>query len=92
MWSIIVVLLVGIFIGASVKLPSKIKKITSNIQYIGVVVLLFTMGVSLGLNKDILKNIRYIGVESLTFAVLTSLFSIILVYFVSRLFLKKGEK
>ncbi|MCM1992251.1 LysO family transporter [Oceanirhabdus seepicola] len=91
MWSILVVLLVGIIIGGSVKLSDKMKAYNSKFQFIGVVFLLFTMGVSLGLNKSILNNLKSIGIKSLVFAVLTSLFSVIMVYFTTK-FILKGDK
>jgi len=91
MWSILVVLVAGIIIGASVKLSDKMKAYNSKFQFIGVVFLLFTMGVSLGLNKSILNNLKNIGIKSLVFAVLTSTFSIIMVYFTTK-FILKGDK
>lgn len=91
MWSILVVLVAGIIIGASVKLSDKMKSYNSKFQFIGVVFLLFTMGVSLGLNKSMLNNLKNIGIKSLVFAALTSLFSIIMVYFATK-FILKGDK
>lgn len=91
MWSIIIVLLIGMFIGGSGKLSEKFIKMNAKLQYIGVVILLFAMGASLGLNKSLLSNIKDIGAISLVFALLTSAFSIILVYFVTQ-HLTKGKK
>lgn len=91
MGSILVFLAVGIVIGASINLSDKLKAYNGKLQHIGVIFLLFTMGISLGLNKSILSDLKSIGVKSFTFAALTSIFSIIMVYFVTK-FILKGEK
>lgn len=91
MWSILIVLLIGMFIGGSGKLSEKFIKMNGKLQYFGVIILLFAMGASLGLNKSILSNIKDIGVISLVFAILTSAFSIFIVYFVTQ-YLTKGKK
>lgn len=88
MWSILIVLLIGMTIGATVKLSDNFKKLNSKLQYFGVVILLFAMGASLGLNKELLSNIQNIGVVSLVFALLTSVFSIIIVYIITSKYMK----
>lgn len=88
MWSIIVVLLVGITIGATINLSEKFKKLNGKLQHVGVVILLFAMGASLGLNKELLANIKDIGIIALVFAILTSAFSILIVYIVTSKYMK----
>lgn len=92
MWSIIVFLFLGVVIGVAVNIPEKVKEYTQKLQYIGVIILLFTMGVSLGLNKSLLNNLKNIGYKSLVFAFLTSLFSVVIVYLSTRLILKEDKK
>lgn len=89
MWSIIVVLLIGMVIGSVIKQTDTIKASISKLQFVGVMILLFAMGAGLGLNEDLLKNLKNMGLEALTFAVLTSLFSILLVYVTSKLLIKE---
>lgn len=91
MWSILIFLFLGMFIGYILNFSEKQKKINSKLQQLGVVFLLFSMGASIGANKEILKNIKNIGQVSLSFALLTSIFSIIVVYFLTCKFMR-GEK
>ena len=86
MASIIVALIIGVIIGIIIKPTEKAKKITSNFQFIGVVLLLFSMGAGLGLNKDLLSNLKNIGITGITFALLTTVFSIIVVYFATTVY------
>lgn len=89
MWSIIIVLLIGMVVGANLKPTDSVKKAISKLQFIGVMILLFAMGAGLGLNEDLLKNLKSMGAEALTFAVLTSAVSILFVYLASKLIMKE---
>lgn len=91
MWSIIIVLVIGMIIGINIKASDQIKKIISKMQFVGVMILLFAMGAGLGLNKELLKNLKTMGYEAFIFAFLTSLLSILLVYISSRLLLKEKK-
>ena len=86
MASIIVVLIIGIIIGTQIKPTDKIKSTISKFQFIGVTLLLFSMGAGLGLNDELLKNLKDIGWIGLVFAVLTTVFSIAIVYLVTTIF------
>ena len=86
MASIIVVLIIGIIIGTQIKPTDKIKSTISKFQFIGVTLLLFSMGAGLGLNDELLKNLKDIGWTGLVFAVLTTVFSIAIVYMVTTIF------
>ncbi|MBN2796580.1 MAG: LysO family transporter [Clostridia bacterium] len=89
MWSIIIVLIVGMVIGANLKPKDSVKKAISKLQFIGVMILLFAMGAGLGLNEDLLKNLKSMGLEAFTFAVLTSALSIFFVYMASKFIVKE---
>jgi uncharacterized membrane protein YbjE (DUF340 family) len=91
MGNIIIFLITGIIVGSTFNLSEKLRRYNGKLQYIGVMILLFAMGASLGLNKSLLSNLKDIGLKSLLFAVLTSIFSIIMVYAVTK-FKLKGEK
>jgi len=91
MWTILLSLVVGASIGYFFKLSHKQKKINNKIQQFGVIFLLFSMGISAGANKSVVKNLKNIGAVSITFAILTSLFSIILVFIVTNKFMKESD-
>ena len=86
MASIIVVLIIGIIIGTQIKPTDKVKSTISRFQFIGVTLLLFSMGAGLGLNDELLKNLKDIGWTGFVFAVLTTVFSIAIVYLVTTIF------
>lgn len=50
------------------------------------------MGASIGANKSVIKDIKNIGQVSIVFAITTTIFSVIILYIVSRSFLEKGEE
>jgi len=68
MWSIILFLSAGIAIGFFFNLSEKSKKTNSNIQLLGLVLLLFSMGISIGANDKIVNSIGKIGFQSFLFA------------------------
>ena len=91
MWKIPFFLFLGIVIGFKFEFSEKFKKYNSKLQHIGVVVLLFIMGIGIGANRELLSKLNSIGFKSLTFAVFTSVGSVLAVYLVTSIFLK-GEK
>ncbi|MBF8982560.1 LysO family transporter [Lutibacter sp. B2] len=92
MWSILVVLGIGITIGVKVKLSEKFKACNAKLQQYGVILLLFIMGATMGLNKSLLSNLKNIGLKAFIFAILTSLLSLIIVYSISKSAVKEGSK
>lgn len=92
MWIILISLAAGILIGLIKIIPKKAMKYNIRIQQVGIVLLIFTMGASIGSNRDIFSNLESMGIEALVFAVLTSLLSIIAVYLISTKFIKDGSK
>lgn len=84
MWSIIVFLIVGILIGNRLNLKDKGKKINEKAQLIGLLLLLFSMGISIGANDDVVGNLNSIGLQAFVFALLTTAGSILCVFIVSR--------
>ncbi|MBM7871596.1 uncharacterized membrane protein YbjE (DUF340 family) [Clostridium pascui] len=91
MWKILLSLVVGAIMGYFLNLSCKQKKINNKFQQFAVVFLLFSMGISVGANKSVVANLKNIGTTALTFAVLTSLFSIILVFIVTSKFMKGSD-
>jgi len=89
MWSIIIFLIVGIILGNRLNLSEKGKENNGKIQQLGLLLLLFSMGISIGANNEVVGNMDTIGLKAFSFAGLTTLGSIIFVYAVSR-YLNKG--
>ncbi len=83
MWSIIIFLIAGIIVGNKLKLTDRGKTINGKFQLAGLLLLLFSMGISIGANSDVIANLSTIGIKALLFAVLTTLGSIVLVYVAS---------
>lgn len=84
MWSVIVFLLVGIAIGALFPFGKQSIKALGHSQTIGVIVLLFVMGLSIGMNKSLLVKLQSIGYKAAIFALLTTAFSILAVYLITQ--------
>lgn len=89
MWTIIVSLAVGVIIGLLGIIPKKFMKYNSRFQQAGVILLLFSMGASIGSNRKLLSDLKSLGFKSITFAVMTCLCSIVITYIVSRKFIKE---
>lgn len=92
MFKILIFLVFGFFIGVRIKISERLKKYNARFQHIGVLVLIFIMGVGIGINKDLLMHLKSIGIKSLTFAIMTSLGSIAVVYTVTKLIGMEVEK
>lgn len=89
MWSIIIFLIVGIVVGNRLNLSEKGKENNGKIQQIGLVLLLFSMGISIGANQEVVNNMNSIGLKAFLFAALTTLGSIVFVYAVSKLLIRE---
>lgn len=93
MSQILIALVLGAILGYFVKLSDKGTKINGKLQQVGVIFLLFSMGVSIGADSDIIRNLPSIGLKAFLFAVGTIGCSIVIVYILSEKFLvNKGEK
>lgn len=91
MWSIIIFLIVGIALGNKLHLSERGKAVNAKIQMAGLLLLLFSMGISIGANSEVIGNLNTIGIKAFLFAALTTLGSVVLVYIVS-LKLQKGVR
>jgi len=62
-------------------------------QTFWLMLLIFCMGVSIGRNKEVIDNLLILGGRALLFSILAIIGSVVVTYFVSRLFLgKEGSK
>lgn len=88
---IFLTLLLGVAVGALVKFNEKQVKIISQLQTLGVLLLLFVMGISVGVNPDIVNKLSEIGMSALVFAILTTLMSVVAVYFVTTIYIRREK-
>ncbi len=89
MWGILMFLVVGVTIGVIFRFGESQKKWIGKLQQVGVVLLLFSMGLSIGLNDEVLGNLRALGLQAFAYAGLTSVFSILVVYGLSRILVRE---
>ncbi len=92
MFKVLIFLVFGFFVGARIKISERLKKYNTRLQHIGVLVLIFVMGVGIGVNKELLIQLKSIGIKSLTFALMTSFGSIAAVYSVTKVLGREVEK
>ncbi len=86
-----ILMLLGVVVGARL-LPEKYHRWNGLLQIIITIALLFTMGVSLGAQPDFFTNLRTMGCISLLYAAGGIVFSVALVWLLSKLFLHEKEE
>ena len=91
----ILIMIVGTIVGFYLlkikdKLRIKIINYNNKLQLITVTIITFIMGINLGSMENFLQKILALGGYSIIFAILPTIFSIILVYVISRLFIIKN--
>ncbi|NOZ45922.1 MAG: lysine exporter LysO family protein [Chlorobi bacterium] len=88
MITVLILMFGGILIGYFLKNKKKIIRINDRLTMYAIFLLLFLMGVSMGSNKQIMSNLDSIGLHALLISVCAVLGSIIVAYFVGKLFFK----
>lgn len=83
---ILPIMIVGVLIGRFI-FPENLKSLNEKLQIICTLVLIFAMGVMLGKRENFLAELSTLGVQSLVFCLIPVIFSIILVYVLTRRFL-----
>lgn len=83
MFKILVFLIAGVLIGAFANLSEKAVRLNSKMQFAGLMLLLFLMGASIGMNKSLISDLRTIGLDSLSYAAFATAFSVLFVYVIS---------
>jgi len=84
-------LVVGFILGAIRKWSEKTVKINEKLQTIGVIILLFLMGLSIGMNKNLIYKFSEMGLKAFIFAFLSVLFSVLLLILLSFSKRRKSE-
>jgi len=94
MSKLVVALIIGFIIGKLSKL-SYLQKFTDWLIQLGVIILLFSMGIQMGINKEILNKISFLGWQAFVLALFAVIFSVLIVHFIVRKFVvisaEKGE-
>lgn len=83
-------LLGGVLLG-SMRFSKPLSKHLDQISSVGVIILLFTMGIGLGM-KIHLEDLKILGLQAIVFTLFTIIFSIIVVEVLCRFFLKEGRR
>lgn len=89
----IVIMLFGAFLGNRKLIPKVLMKRIDSIQFLCLLLLLFIMGVSIGLDEEVIQSFGTIGVQGIVFALFSIFFSIIAVRLIaSKVLVKGGEE
>jgi uncharacterized membrane protein YbjE (DUF340 family) len=83
-------LIIGIVLGWGRFLPEAVLKQAGRGMLIGVLILLFSMGLRMGADQEILSQLVSFGMQALVFAVATILGSLIVVIFLERVIIGKS--
>ena len=86
--TVLIMLMIGTLIGFKF-FPVKWKKWNERIQIMSTAVLIFTMGVTLGSKPNFIKEFITLGGDSLILAIIPIVFSILLVYVLTKRFMEK---
>lgn len=86
----ILLMCLGVLVGKFL-FPERWSRANGRLQVVLTVLLIFTMGVSIGRNDDLLGNIASIGLDSALFCVVPMAVSVVLVYLVTRRMFGAGE-
>lgn len=89
MWTIVLFMALGVLVGAVMPLKAHQVSLLGKLQSAGVILLLFVMGLSMGLDRKLLSQLSTLGYKALVYAGLTTAGSIACVYFFTR---KLGKK
>ena len=89
---VIIIMCVGVLVGKFL-FPAKWKRINEFLQTVYTLLLIFSMGILLGSRENFVQEITTLGFQSILFFLIPSVFSVIVVYPLTRIFLdKRSEK
>ena len=88
---VIIVMCLGVLVGKFF-FPVRWKRINEILQTVCTVLMIFSMGVMLGSREDFVREITVLGSHSIIFFLIPSVFSVIAVYPLTRIFLEKRRK
>lgn len=79
----------GAFLSNKNIVSNKILKKIDKIQVLSLLLLLFIMGVSIGIDREIMESFLQIGITGVLFAISSIIFSILFLNIVYRIFFKR---
>lgn len=85
----IALLLLGMFLSRKKLFGHRVYDSMEKIQMGCLMVLLFAMGMNLGMNDEILNSFAAIGIKGILFGLITIVFSVLFVFISNRLFIGK---
>ena len=86
------ILVLGGVIGYKDKISDKLEANLGIIQTISLLFLLFVMGITIGINDQVVSNLFSIGVKAAIISTSSIIFSIIFVKMISKFVLRSGDK
>lgn len=86
---VIVLLVAGIFTGYLLRNRKQLIRISSRLTDAAIFLLLFFLGVSVGMNEQVVSNFRSIGLQAFLLTVLATLGSVGVTWLFHRLFLRQ---
>ncbi len=94
MVTVLVIMVVGIVVGFSISNRKKLIKINDKLTSFAIYLLLFLLGISVGLNDKIINNIHTIGLQAIIITIGALLGSLMCAYITYKLFfcVKKQKK
>ena len=87
---ILIVMSIGILVGNRF-FSYKYKTINEKLQLICTILLIFSMGVTLGRRENFIQELSLLGWHSFIFCFIPSLFSLIIVFLLTRHFIEKRK-
>jgi uncharacterized membrane protein YbjE (DUF340 family) len=88
---ILIIMGIGILVGSKF-FPNKHKKKNEKMQIVCTILIIFSMGTMLGKRENFLQEVSTLGLTSFLYFLIPTVFSIIIVYLLTRLFMKKKSK
>ncbi|WMM23261.1 LysO family transporter [Tissierella sp. MB52-C2] len=86
------ILVLGGFVGYKDKISEKLEANLDTIQSICLLFLLFVMGITIGINEEVMTNLFSIGLKAFIISIFTILFSIVFVYIIKRFIVLEEER
>ena len=86
---VIALLVAGIFTGYLLRNRKQFIKLSSRLTDAAIFLLLFFLGVSVGMNEQVVSNFRNIGLQAFLLTLLATFFSVMVTWLFHRLFFRK---
>lgn len=81
------ILLIGAFFSVKGKIPAKVMEKVSVVQSVSLFILIFIMGINVGMNRQVVTSIGTIGLKAFVFSLLTAFFSVLFVFLARKKFI-----